>query len=146
MAEIFIAEKANPDQELVYTPVKNKLLPPSWSKESDMLSLLQVLDCDILGINNNCPQLVRWTTQCKRQISLNEGKPMLISPSIISLLSLPWRLCRWAYCTRTQVSKKEANWFQQSRAFIHCILRSSSVTMPPRDVSYGTEISYTSYC
>lgn len=28
MAEVFIVEKANPGQELVYTPVKNKLLPP----------------------------------------------------------------------------------------------------------------------
>lgn len=34
-AEVFIAEKENPDQELVYTPVKNKLLPSLWSKESD---------------------------------------------------------------------------------------------------------------
>lgn len=90
MAEVFIAEKANPDQELVYTPVKNTLLPTSRSKESDMLSLLRVLDCDMLGVNDSCPQLVGWTLHSgKRQISLNEGKPMLISPSIISLPSLP---------------------------------------------------------
>lgn len=119
LTELFVEEKVKSISKVsVYTsknkPTTSFTIQGVWCNKLPLsVWLFPIETGDTLGTQGSFLQLVGWTLiSGKKQISLKERKPMLLSSSVIYSFSLPWRLCRWAHWARTQVSKK-TKWNKQ---------------------------------